>query len=966
VIITTNDIVANSDRLDNFINLKELTHDVLVVTEDDFDGLTAQPPNERPDKIRKWLIDNEGPLGIDYVLLIGDPDPDDPKDPGDDVGDIPMKYCWPNFLSWKAYESAAYNGCPTDYYYADLSSDWDLDGDQMYGELVDITNPVSPHSSIGQNTFSAEWTGQVMFDYSETYEFHTFSDDGVELLIDGTIVISDWGTKTWPVSNFGTKTLTAGKHDITLKYHDHTEHGIMKLYWETTASDNVKKEIIPDDHLYDLLDVVGGLNATYYNNEDFTGSTHSRKDPVIDFFWGKGDRGPGGLDTGADVFVGRISVYDDDYEQLDDILEKIILYETDPGDISWRESALLAMAPLAENTPAWHYGEEVKDYVLPSGWPYYRLYMDDYSATGGPTPEDWPVSAAKVKTEWQNGYGVVTWWTHGSSGGASHIFDATSAAHLDNSKPSIVFQSTCMNGYPESTNNLGYALLKNGAVATFASTRVSSGSRGNWTYDSTSSANPNFGYKTIDHLINDGYTTGVALYEAKDNVATMTMNGMNYNLYGDPDCYFLSTLPIAPPVADIGGPYTGEEGSPITFDASASYDPDSYPAPLEYRWDFDNDGEWDTSWSTDPTATFTWTDDYSGDVAVEVSDSVLWDSDQTTVTVDNLAPEITPFASFSGGEPLFIGVTTSSEDPGSDDLTFTWVFSYGPTFVTTYYNDGMGPDPADSFLGGIYPFTASDTVSHEYGDNGNYTLTLTVEDDDGGSAVYISDIIVENIAPTIEEVEAYILVNFTLRAAGEKWHNVQMFVKADGGDIAFAEVVRYPGSPDDQSVTLYEVKCDVTKVIEVEVYYTPWDDPVNGQPNGATPVWVTLDFEDGEDNRLHHTCNVKHPDTWEWIIGANQYFVGHNITFEGTASDPGSDDLTFTWDWDDGCADTSTIYYNDGVGPDPYPSPDGVYPVSVLDVQKHMFTTNDNFNVELTVAADDGDEDIVVLIIILV
>ena len=40
VIITTNDIVANSDRLHNFVYMKELEgHSVKVVTETDFGGL---------------------------------------------------------------------------------------------------------------------------------------------------------------------------------------------------------------------------------------------------------------------------------------------------------------------------------------------------------------------------------------------------------------------------------------------------------------------------------------------------------------------------------------------------------------------------------------------------------------------------------------------------------------------------------------------------------------------------------------------------------------------------------------------------------------------------------------------------------------------------------------------------------------------------------------------------------------
>jgi hypothetical protein len=162
------------------------------------------------------------------------------------------------------------------------------------------------------------------------------------------------------------------------------------------------------------------------------------------------------------------------------------------------------------------------------------------------------------------------------------------------------------------------------------------------------------------------------------------------------------------------------------------------------------------------------------------------------------------------------------------------------------------------------------------------------------------------------------------------------------------------------------VKCDITKVIEVKIMYTPWDDPVNGQPNGATPVWVTMDFYDGEDIRLHHTCNVKHPDTWEWIIGVNQYIVGHEINFEADASDPGSDDFEFNWFWDDFTPNDVHEYYNDNVSPDPYPSPDGIFPFFTHDETTHTFAAGGNYNVALTVTDDDGDADVVVIIIILV
>ncbi|MCK4445286.1 MAG: PKD domain-containing protein, partial [Thermoplasmata archaeon] len=269
-----------------------------------------------------------------------------------------------------------------------------------------------------------------------------------------------------------------------------------------------------------------------------------------------------------------------------------------------------------------------------------------------------------------------------------------------------------------------------------------------------------------------------------------------------------------------------------------------------------------------------------------------------------------------------------------------------------FYNDGTGPDPYPS-PGGTYPFTIADTVRHTYGDNGVFNVTLTVEDDDGGIASYATTITVDNVAPTVD-VQAYVLANFTLRIAGEKWHNVEMFIYADDEEIGYAEVVRYPGNPDEQTASTGYIKCDITRTITAEIIYTPEDDPVNGQINGANPVWLALSFEDGSEVRLKHTFNVQHPETWEWNVNINPYLMGHEITFEATATDPGSDDLTFTWNWGDGTPENETTYYNDGTGPDPYPSPGGTYPFTATDMQKHTFRASGVYAVVLTVEDDDG------------
>lgn len=126
-----------------------------------------------------------------------------------------------------------------------------------------------------------------------------------------------------------------------------------------------------------------------------------------------------------------------------------------------------------------------------------------------------------------------------------------------------------------------------------------------------------------------------------------------------------------PPVADAGGPYTGPEGSEIVFDASGSYDNDT--DPLQYCWDFHNDGIWDTSFSSDPTAVNIWYDDYTGIVIVNVTDGTEYVTDTADVTVTNVDPE--PHGGDYGpvdeGEPIPFEVIFF--DPGSTD----WFTSFG-------------------------------------------------------------------------------------------------------------------------------------------------------------------------------------------------------------------------------------------------------------------------------------------------
>ena len=132
VIITTSGLQSVVSNLADW--KEELGHSVHVVTTD---WITSQyGGSDLAERIRNFLVDKYAEWGIEYVLLAAN------------IDLIPMRYCYPNGHS---------NAVPTDYYYADLTGDWDSDGDNYYGEpgqdAVDLLAEVSvgriPYSSAG-------------------------------------------------------------------------------------------------------------------------------------------------------------------------------------------------------------------------------------------------------------------------------------------------------------------------------------------------------------------------------------------------------------------------------------------------------------------------------------------------------------------------------------------------------------------------------------------------------------------------------------------------------------------------------------------------------------------------------------------------------------------------------------------------------------------------------------------------
>jgi len=131
-----------------------------------------------------------------------------------------------------------------------------------------------------------------------------------------------------------------------------------------------------------------------------------------------------------------------------------------------------------------------------------------------------------------------------------------------------------------------------------------------------------------------------------------------------------------PPVAEAGGPYSCALGE-ITFNGSGSTDPDEGETEtLEYRWDFETDGIYDTAWSPDPTATHTYSvcEDHTATVQVRDTDGA------TDTDTADVVPNRPPDCSDAYPDPLFLWppnhkmvsiVILGVTDPDGDPVTIT-------------------------------------------------------------------------------------------------------------------------------------------------------------------------------------------------------------------------------------------------------------------------------------------------------
>jgi hypothetical protein len=139
---------------------------------------------------------------------------------------------------------------------------------------------VRKESSTGP--WSARWTGFIEAPSSGEYTFHTFSNDGIRLRLDDTVLIEDW-TDHGEKEDVGRITLRAGqRYRVRLEYFYNGGDGVSKLWWTPPGG---KKEPIPTNILH-LPAGGAGLRGEYFKGVDLSQAWAQRDDAQVNFSWG--------------------------------------------------------------------------------------------------------------------------------------------------------------------------------------------------------------------------------------------------------------------------------------------------------------------------------------------------------------------------------------------------------------------------------------------------------------------------------------------------------------------------------------------------------------------------------------------------------------------------------------------------------------------------------------------------------
>ncbi|WP_416212597.1 Calx-beta domain-containing protein [Nostoc sp. ChiQUE01b] len=278
-----------------------------------------------------------------------------------------------------------------------------------------------------------------------------------------------------------------------------------------------------------------------------------------------------------------------------------------------------------------------------------------------------------------------------------------------------------------------------------------------------------------------------------------------------------------------------------------------------------------------PNPTFVGTDTFT--YTITDTDGLTSNTATVNITVNNIAPIITVITGdTTTTEGTIANFTATAVDPG-DELTYLWNFGDGSQLL-----EGQN-------------------VTHAYADNGTYIATLTVVDSQRVNSFQSLEITVNNAAPKVN-------------AGADQSIN-------EGQSVTFNGQFSDSGILDTHTITWdFGDGTTIAGILNPTHIYT-------SDGTYAASLTVTDNAGASTIDTLAVTVNNLAP-TITQLTGTTEVAEGTPANFSASATDPGNDTLTYTWNFGDGSN-----------------------PVQGKDAT-HTFLDNGIYTVSLTVSDSDG------------
>lgn len=379
----------------------------------------------------------------------------------------------------------------------------------------------------------------------------------------------------------------------------------------------------------------------------------------------------------------------------------------------------------------------------------------------------------------------------------------------------------------------------------------------------------------------------------------------------------VTILNVAPVVGPIVDDAPAEETETVLFSVTAS-DVAGANDPLAYAWDF---GDGNTATGTSVSNAYA--DDGTYTVVVTVTDGDGGVStSSTTVSITNVAPSVVALlGDTAGAVGASLPFVALGDDPAgaADPLTYGWDFGDGTT-------------------------ASGDTSTHAWSAPGTYTVTLTVDDGDGGTASGTLSVAISNPGPTLALgtppsgiVEGS---TATLTATASDVLGAPVTLSWDWGDgsspSSGLDLVSAPHAwPDDGPWTVTVTATDgfgdsATATVSVPVANVAPSITANPSTSAEEGVVYTAALTRSDP------ANANDPPTWSLTtapLGAT--LAGSVISWTPTYDQAEAGALGFTVEVDDGDGGTDTLSWsvdpdwtdadNDGL-PDTWEAANGLDP----------------------------------------